>query len=174
LNHPTPPRDTKNTSRLLPDEDDNAHDNDKDMDMDIEDSLGLSTHQLDQLEWLFRQRDCYYQFLQHDPGVMVHHADSIWKNCPRYATPFSTKLAQNTTLFVSLLQAIVGGCSGGGSMSTEQKQEQEQLEVMLMLQHQEDYLNPTYSALEWMLFVVAAIVVWKYRLSHPSFRTKVS
>jgi hypothetical protein len=174
LKRPTTPlRDTKNTTRrLLLDEDDNDNANDMDMNMNIDDdSLGLSRHQLDQLEWLFRQRDCYYQFLQHDPGVMVHHADSIWKNCPRYATPFSTNLAQNTTLFVSLLQAIVGGCGGDG-MSTEQKEEQ--LEAMLLLQHQEDYSTPTYSALELMLFIVAAIVVWRYRLSHPSFRTKVS
>jgi hypothetical protein len=41
---------------------------------------GLTVEQLDELEWLFRQRDCAYaQDLVSDPGVTVLFRDSLWE-----------------------------------------------------------------------------------------------
>ena len=76
----------------------------------------LSHEQLQQLEWVFRQRDCYYKnVLWDDPGVTIHYQDSLLflEDCGTTSsssspTQLQTDLALNATLFVSLLESIVG------------------------------------------------------------------
>jgi hypothetical protein len=90
------------------DSNDNQHD----------DTSGLSSFQKQELEWLFRQRDCFFKKdLENDPGVTLHHLDSLWKDCPSTNTNISPTtarlqmdLATNATLFANLLKDIAG-CS---------------------------------------------------------------
>ena len=72
---------------------------------------------LDDMEWLFRKRDCSYRsILEHDPGVRILYRHSLWNDCDDdklYLPPFQQHTVhhdmphrlRNTTLMLQLLQA---------------------------------------------------------------------
>jgi hypothetical protein len=82
---------------------------------------GLSLEQLDDLEWILRQRDCGYRsYLQHHPNLQVHYGDTLWEGCDDddeiiSSSSFSSSLFVNTTFLLELLQSQVGCGSGSGN-----------------------------------------------------------
>jgi hypothetical protein len=72
---------------------------------------GLSQVQLDEIEWIFRQRECAYRhILWDDAGVQIlQRGNSIWADCSTKPTEWQRSLL-NTTTFLEELYAQVG-CS---------------------------------------------------------------
>jgi hypothetical protein len=107
---------------------------------------GLSAQQLDDLEWLFRQRDCAYRdelLLLETPHnnitnnnkndrwtLTILQKDTLWQDCDPYDDQFQQSLRKNTSHLLYLIQSQVG-CSPLGDvnitslrgMVMEQKQE---------------------------------------------------
>jgi hypothetical protein len=126
-----------------------------------DDTSGLSLFQKQQLEWLFRQRDCFFKkHLEKDPGVTVHHLDSLWKDCPATTNPtrFQTDLATNATLFAILLKGIAG-CSP----------EPETTSRMLLLQQQSSTFGSTFRFLSIVMTIGILAAFWKRRQTRLRF-----
>jgi hypothetical protein len=72
---------------------------------------GLTQVQLEELEWLFRQRDCSYaKELLNDPGVTILYRESLWQesDCAVYNPTFQNVLRTNGTYFLQLVRSQVG------------------------------------------------------------------
>jgi hypothetical protein len=70
----------------------------------------VSDRQLDEMEWLLRQRDCVYQTawfgLDTNPNLSILYQDSLWKDCPANNSPsIANHQLWNTTYMVQLLQS---------------------------------------------------------------------
>ncbi|CAJ1959697.1 unnamed protein product [Cylindrotheca closterium] len=76
---------------------------------------GITQQQLDEMEWMFLQRDCSYfedkSFLQ-NPNLKVHYGDTMLQPCSALATNGIPRSSfANTTILLKLLQAQIG-CDG--------------------------------------------------------------
>ena len=61
---------------------------------------GMSEEQLEEMEWILRQRDCAYQEnMERDDGITILHRHSLWKDCTSPNPDFL-----NTTFLFNLLQ----------------------------------------------------------------------
>jgi hypothetical protein len=82
-------------------------------------NLNLSQAQLDEIEWIFRQRDCMYRHYHllddtPDTGVQIlRRGKSLWADCSKRPTEWQRNLL-NTTMFLDELYAQVG-CSSSSS-----------------------------------------------------------
>lgn len=76
--------------------------------------LGVTDHHLQEMEWLFRKRDCAYASqLENDGGVRILFHHSLWKDCDFETDAELHEKLGNTTFLLGLLQAQVG-CSAAG------------------------------------------------------------
>jgi hypothetical protein len=118
-----------------------------------DDTSGLSSFQKQQLEWLFRQRDCFFKKdLEKDPGVTLHHLDSLWKDCPANTTPtrLQMDLATNATLFATLLKGVAG-CSP------------EPETIRRILLQQQSTFGSTFGCLSIVMTIGILAAFWKRR-----------
>jgi hypothetical protein len=71
---------------------------------------GLSRIQIEEIEWLLRQRDCSYQselepyITDKNGGLTVLHRDSLWKDCEQFDYQVQQDL-RNTTWLLHLIQS---------------------------------------------------------------------
>ena len=68
-------------------------------------SIELTDREFEEMEWLFRKRDCAYaQELQNDPGVTILFPHTLWKDCNKEESDIHHQLL-NTTFLMQLLQS---------------------------------------------------------------------
>jgi hypothetical protein len=95
---------------------------------------GLTNVQLDELEWILRQRDCSYmtELLEHNNNnkqqqqqqqqLTVLHQDTLWQDCDKFESSFQRSL-RNTTFLLQLIQSQVDcGRHATDNSTTSQQQ----------------------------------------------------
>jgi hypothetical protein len=84
---------------------------------------GLTNVQLNELEWILRQRDCSYMDElkhRHDDGqlTVLHQDASLWQDCDKFDSSFQRSL-RNTTFLLQLIQSQVD-CGSYATSATAQ------------------------------------------------------
>lgn len=80
---------------------------------------GLTAEQMEEIEWVLRQRDCSYRArlqeatTHHDDSttrLVLHYADTLWDTCPPPSNTATGNTASfaNTTFLLDLLQSQLG------------------------------------------------------------------
>ena len=79
--------------------------------------LDITGHQMQEMEWLFRKRDCAYASqLENDDGVRILFRHTLWKDCDFEKDAELHEKLRNTTFLLGMLQAQVG-CSAADQIS---------------------------------------------------------
>ena len=129
----------------------------------------MSNEQLDQMEWILRQRDCSYrETLESDDGLNILHRHSLWENCPSTSSSSpidSSRKFQNTTFLLGVLRDQIGCGDGTVNISNWMNQET----ISFLQRHPRDPTSPDHmiKAAMWqqriLFLLVVAMIAWLYR-----------
>ena len=80
---------------------------------------GITQKQLDEMEWMFLQRDCSYyeeKSLLDNPRLKVHHGETLAEPCSNPSNGIPRSVFANATMLLKLLQGQMG--CGGSSLES--------------------------------------------------------